>query len=88
MDKIPCTGNDATGNQYRVTGNPNNSVVILRFAISADRGRSIIRVSLLVELDSVRMRSNLICVAPKVPRVPKYKKRHIVLIKSRTGTRI
>jgi hypothetical protein len=20
MDKIPCTGNDATGNQYRVTG--------------------------------------------------------------------
>jgi hypothetical protein len=20
MDKIPCTGNDASGNQYRVTG--------------------------------------------------------------------
>ena len=20
MDKIPCTGNEATGNQYRVTG--------------------------------------------------------------------
>jgi hypothetical protein len=20
MDKIPCTGNDVTGNQYRVTG--------------------------------------------------------------------
>jgi len=20
MDKIPCTGNDATGNRYRVTG--------------------------------------------------------------------
>ena len=38
MDKIPCTGNDATGNQYRVTGNPNNPVAILRFAISADRG--------------------------------------------------
>ena len=54
MDKIPCTGNDATENQYRVTGNPNNPVVILRFAISADRGRSIIRARLLVELDSVR----------------------------------
>ena len=73
MDKIPCTGNDANGNQYRVTGNPNNPVVILRFAISADRGRSIILARLLVELDSVRMRSNLVRMAPTVPRVPKYK---------------
>ena len=43
---------------------------------------------LLVELDSVMMHSNLVRMAPKVPRVPKYKKRHIVLIKSRTGTRM
>jgi hypothetical protein len=36
MDKIPCTGNDATGNQW---------------------------LELLVEFDSVRMRSNLVLVA-------------------------
>jgi hypothetical protein len=28
MDKIPCTGNDATGNQYKVTG-----VIRLRKAV-------------------------------------------------------